>query len=415
MWVMMKNNTVWSYMNEKGILYAMFLSAFVQGCGGGGGAEAPTLSEPKPVLLTAHSMFERKMQASGVAGIQPQPARLSIWSESTDGWVEERIEDPDSNVFHKALPFENGILTLSGEKAMIKHWTRANGAWSATEIWSKNWGGKFNRMRDVEFADLNGDGAQEMIVATHDQGVLAVGSRSKAGTWTFVELGQKPDTFVHEIEVGDVDGDGQVEFYGTPSERNRGDLSSQAGGVVRYVSGPSGYVATDVANWPDTHAKEIFVTKETPARLFAVKEASATTPVQVVSLVPTEGVYVETVVATVNGEKQARFLTAGDPDGDGVQEFILAGKNTGLWLLEPQEDGTFSPVIIDATSGGFEHATHVADMDGDGTDEVYVASERPGQTRELRQYKWDGKRFRRYVISELSGMGITWHLYDAKL
>ena len=87
------------------------------------------------------------------------------------------------------------------------------------------------------------------------------------------------------------------------------------------------------------------------------------------------------MVTTLNGEKQARFLTSGDPDGDGVQEFVLAGKNTGLWLLEPQEDGGYAPVIIDATSGGFEHATHVVDFDRDGTDEISVASERPGQAR----------------------------------
>ena len=61
-------------------------------------------------------MFERKVQASGVAGIEPQPARLSIWSHTEQGWAEERLEDPESNVFHKALPFEDGILTLSGEK-----------------------------------------------------------------------------------------------------------------------------------------------------------------------------------------------------------------------------------------------------------------------------------------------------------
>ena len=214
-----KTNLRCLLLHKKGI-FPLFLSlVLVGGCGVGGESAEPVATAPSPVLLTSHSMFERKVQASGVAGIEPQPARLSIWSHTEQGWAEERLEDPESNVFHKALPFEDGILTLSGEKAMVKHWTRKSGVWRATQIWSKNWGGKFNRMRDAEFADLDGDGANEMILATHDQGVLAVGSRAKSGEWSFEELGQKPDTFVHEIEVGDVDGDGQIEFYGTPSAR----------------------------------------------------------------------------------------------------------------------------------------------------------------------------------------------------
>ena len=144
------------------------------------------------------------------------------------------------------------------------------------------------------------------------KGVLAVGSRAKSGEWSFEELGQKPDTFVHEIEVGDVDGDGQIEFYGTPSARNREILSSQAGGVVQYSFLDGKYVAKDVVTWSDTHAKEIFVTKDKPSRLYAVKEASVTAPVQIVLLEPKDGSFVETVVTTLNGEKQARFLTSGD-------------------------------------------------------------------------------------------------------
>ena len=41
--------------------------------------------------------------------------------------------------------------------------------------------------------------------------------------------------FVHEIEIGDVDGDGVLEVYATPSEPNRLDGKPQSGVVVRYI------------------------------------------------------------------------------------------------------------------------------------------------------------------------------------
>ena len=364
-------------------------------------------------LLVSQSVFGREIGPDGKTRPKLQPAKLALWSQRNGDWHEEVLSDPEANVFHKAMPFQEGILTLSGEAAKIKYWTRSNsGGWTGEEIWAKSWGGKFNRMRDVEVADLDGDGAQEMVVATHDMGVIGLGRSDANGGWTFQEYGAKPDTFVHEIEVGDVDGDGKLEAYATPSDRNRGDLSAQAGGVVQYRFVEGVFTPSKVVDWADTHAKEITVVPQNGGAdvLYAVKEASKTASVQVVTLTPGPEGWVEETVAELDGEKQARFLVSGDPDGDGQNELVIAGKNTGLWLLEPDGNGQFSTRIIDGTSGGFEQATHLADLNGDGRSEIYVASERPGQTRQLRQYDWDGKRFQRQVLTDLEGMGIAWHV-----
>ena len=69
---------------------------------------------------------------------------------------------------------------------------------------------------------------------------------------------RKPNTFVHEVEVGDLDGDGKPEVYATPSEPNRLDGTPQAGRVVRYVpKKKEGRVV--VADLGSRHAKEILV------------------------------------------------------------------------------------------------------------------------------------------------------------
>jgi hypothetical protein len=50
---------------------------------------------------------------------------------------------------------------------------------------------------------------------------------------------------------------------------------------------------------------------------------------------------------------------------------------------------------IDRDSAGFEHAAILTDLDGDGVDELYVASDRH---KEVRRYAWNGKRLEREVI-----------------
>lgn len=112
----------------------------------------------------------------------------------------------------------------------------------------------------------------------------------------------------------------------------------------------------------------------------------------------------------------ARFLTAGDVEGDGQKEMVVAAKDTGLWLLRPGEDprGRWPATLVDADSKGFEHAALLADLDGDGSDELYVASD---DDRELRRYVWTGEDFRRETIHRRDSPlpVLTWNLMPVPL
>lgn len=376
---------------------------------------ATTPAAPGPALLVSQAWFKREGGTT-----KPQPAKLVIWRKSGDVWRSETLLDPESNVFHKAMPWRDGILTIGAEGAILKHWTRSDGLWTAKVLWKKSWGGQFDRLRDVELGDVTGDGKEDIVIATHDQGVVAVGEATETG-FTFHEIDQKPDTFVHEIEIGDVDGDGKLEFYATPSDRNRASGESQPGGVRRYDWVDGKLVGREVAHWENTHAKEILVAKlNGKDTLFAVKEGhtvkegSATKlldPVTIVRLDPTDKAYTETPVATID-DHQTRFLVPGDVDGDGAVELIAAGYKSGLWLLEPNEDGTFTPSLIDKGSSGFEHATHVADIDGDGQLEIYVAAD---DQHQLRSYTWKDGSFVRDVVGEIPKSHLSWNLQDGTL
>src|SRR5262249_40923242 len=182
----------------------------------------------------------------------PGPARLVL--VPVNGGTPTVIEDPDSNAFHKAMAWENGFLTIGATKAELKTWVREGGTWKGTSRWNPTFGGKFDRLRDVEQGDVDRDGKDELVIATHDQGVVAI--VHPFDNWRVEEIDRRPNTFVHEIELGDVDGDGQLEIFATPSNPNKLD-TEQPGEVTVYRRTTSGWQRGVVDRPGDTHAKEI--------------------------------------------------------------------------------------------------------------------------------------------------------------
>ncbi len=374
-------------------------------------------------LLLSYSQFAVE---NGQVTATPGPARLEMLSRAGGEWHTDVLEDPDSNVFHKALVYtppggSPGILTLGGSRAFVKLWHHGASGWTSETLWTEDFGGHFSRMRDAEIANLYGDGPA-IAVATHDQGVVATIRPQAGGGWNVQRLDSRPNTFVHEIEIGDLDHDGVLEVYATPSDPNDLDGGHQHGEVVRYVPSQGGQ-RTVVADLGDRHAKEIYVgdvdgdgTDELYVAVEALTSGSGA-DMQIVQPVeirrydagtPANG---GVVIATIR-DRLTRFLTVGDVDGDGHREMVAAAFSTGLWLLRPGRDahGEWAIENIDRESGGFEHSALFADLDGDHRDELYVAADTQG---ELRRYAWDaGGHPRRSVIHSrpIASSMMTWNI-----
>jgi hypothetical protein len=373
--------------------------------------EEPTVKvEPLPNgLMLAMAVLDKDENGNPV----PLPAQAGILTREETGWTYRNLEDQDSNVFHKAMvyepaPDEAGILTLGGTKAVIKLWR--NGG--SELIWEEDFGGKFSRMRDAEVADIYGDGSSVIAVATHDQGVVAVVRPDGSGGYEAVELDRQEDTFVHEVEIGDIDGDDILEIYSTPSEPNRFDGTSQPGKVFRYVPAKE-EGRTLAADLGDRHAKEILVGDvdgDGTDELYVSVEAVTGGRVEVLRFDADTDPSAGTTIAELP-DNLCRFLTAGDVDGDGKKEMVAATHKSGLWLLRPGVDAKarWDVQSIDKESAGFEHAAILSDLDGDGTDELYVASD---EHKEVRRYVWEGGNpVREVIFSHPEALSIfTWNI-----
>ncbi len=362
-------------------------------------------------LLLALARFERDAQGE----LQTMPARLVILTRKGGAWSKQILDDPESNVFHKAMYYAPpygapGILTIGAEGAALKIWRKAKSGegFEAETIWKPKFGGKFDRLRDVEVGNLYGGVGGDLAIATHDQGVIATVHPKSDGSYEVREIDRRAQEwpFVHEIEIGDLNGDGVSEIYATPSAPNKLDGTPQPGRVMRYV--PSqGDGAVIVADLGTRHAKEILV-RDLDGDGRDELYVSVEDPVEILRFdaetSPTAGVRVGEL-----NDRYSRFLTVGDFDGDGKKTLIAATYKRGIWQFTPgaSKQAEWKREVIDRESGGIEHAAIALDLDGDGRDELYVASDNDA---ELRRYVWDGSQFVRETIDRRDYSALTWNL-----
>ena len=343
---------------------------------------------------------------------KPLPARMVILERTGAAWNSRFIEDPSGTAFHKAMAYQpsqgpGGVLTLSGAAAAVKLWVPGK---AAETLWEADFGGKFSRMRDAEVGDIYGDGSVTIAVVTHDQGVVAALRRKSDGGVQIEELDRQAGVIVHEVEIGDLNGDGVLEIYATPSAPNRMDGTAQRGQVVRYVPA-LGKAREEIVDLGDRHAKEILVDdldNDGRDELYISVEAVSGGQVEIRRYTENaDGRSSLTVVARLK-DKLCRFLTAGDVDGDGNREIVAATNKSGLWLLRPDSE-KWDVSLIDKDSSGFEHASILLDLDGDGRDELYVASDRQA---EVRRYDWSEESWRKQVLLKYEeGLkGFTWNI-----
>ncbi|HKX45867.1 MAG TPA: FG-GAP-like repeat-containing protein, partial [Planctomycetota bacterium] len=373
----------------------------------------------------------RDLPEGGTVGEQ-----VFVWDPAPDGWRRTPVEvDPTTveweigtrqdanaptpkplegrggNVFHKCLWFdpqhgEPGILTISGNLPYLKLWRRAGAEWRSEVLWTAEVGLDEHRLRDVEVGDVDGDGVDELVIATHNLGRVYVLEQTPQGFVATAISSTDYPYFVHEIELADVDGDGLPEIFATPSEPNRTDGGHQKGEIVRFDFEGGSYVQR-VVDAPETrHAKEILATDffgdGRPVVFAALEGEGATAALGGGAAEGGSGTLIRMYrfdgaasaaedVLPLPGE-MCRFLNVGDTNGDGVRELIASTKADGVHALWREGDAWRSRVLVPSyLSSGFEHATLVTDLDADGRDDLVLASD---DQKRLQWVRWDPERDR---------------------
>jgi hypothetical protein len=444
-------------------LSLLLVGASLAACGGGstgGGSKAGLIlgrslfdadSNPQPSAMllarpgapgepwTIETVMEPAQKISPQLGVAPDGSRVlrdvggdgAVYklAHADNGWTKGPVDvDPDEvvwderdgqpstkdyelgggNVFHKAMWFEPafgepGILTISANAAFLKIWRDEGGTWTPEVLWTQTVGEKEHRFRDVEAGDVDGDGQDELVIVTHDDGKVFVLEQTAEGMQaqevTYTENRIDGRIFVHEVEVGQFDDDPALEFCTTPSEPNKFDGEPQRGQVDLWdYDGSGGYTRRVVLDSVKTHAKEILATDldgDGRDELYVAVEGEALGDGGgggkgnvTRFLIDGDSIGEGEVIHELPGP-MCRFLNAGDTDGDGKREIIASTRENGIRSIY-LDGGTWKsrPVAPSFTSGGFEHATVVFDWDGDGIDEVFAASDPPSHARRLYRFSW---------------------------
>ena len=384
------------------------------------GTHSCTQEESGPTgLLLAQAPFNSSFepQAAQVLTVLP-PSKIAASGEEQEPWTYGTFHSSQgSDVFHKAMVFDPvdgdpGILTISANPPYLELFRKEGDAWTGTVLWTGEVGDvdtKRNRLRDVEIADVDGDGQEEIVLVSHNRGIVMIVEQSAELPYQATEIDRSDEEhWIHEVEVGDVDGDGQVEIFATPSEPNKLDGSKQAGWLKIYRREGDQWKGEVLKEYTERHVKEILCTDlfgaGEPNVLIASLEGEGIggaggANVELELFRWKDGKAESEMIVELKG-KLCRFLCAGDTDGDGRKDIIASTYKDGIFAVS-YDGSAWSRQMVSTgfTTASFEHATYLFDWDGDGKDDIFVASD-------------DQKRLHRFFYDEDRGRYAREHLLD---
>lgn len=119
-----------------------------------------------------------------------------------------------------------------------------------------------DRIRDIEVADVDDDGSNEVLVTTHFDGITAI---FDPGDWSYEVIDREEygedNTYSHEVEAADITRDGRMDIVATPSEPNTWD-EEQSGVVKLFVKEEGDWQSYSSGELEKSHIRKIALNTE---------------------------------------------------------------------------------------------------------------------------------------------------------
>lgn len=317
-----------------------------------------------------------------------------------------KIPMQNSNVSHKGLVLnvdndnENEVISIGADYAVMVLYDFENEKINQEIIWET----PYKRIRDVEFGNIDDDSFNEIVAVTHIDGVISI-LDYKNNKWNILEIENKfgNETFIHEVEIGDVDNDGINEFVTTPTSPNI-QTGKQPGKISVFKWNGNSYKEIIVDTYENSSVKEVVIgdiDNDGKNEIIASKRGLKKNNELIVFLKIIKYDYNENtksfdkeIIMEIK-DLRSRSMFLSDIDNDGFNDLVIGTESLGVIRVYKEE--TWKKEIIDLDILQV-NAVFAKDVDDDGVPEIIASS---NKNSEVVLYDYVNEKWHKKVILTL--------------
>ncbi len=278
-------------------------------------------------------------------------------------------------------------------------------------------------VRSIALGDLDGDGADEIVVGTRPSGAVLVLARDAAGySVTTIDRDQygTGTTNTREVAVADVDCDGALEILVATARASVENWHATPGAIFLYRRSADGWDRTLIDNHGGrTHTRMVAVADVKNDGISRIV-SSAVGVVQPesgrIELQPELRLYTLTggravcePIGTLEDMIKSRSFAAGDIDGNGRMALVVGTRALGAAGLErtclyvyrfDHNSQVWKRETLDTSGSLGFHCVAIADVDGDGRSAIIASDDGRGM---IKLYKRQGNCWQQEIIYAADG------------